>query len=103
MKKIFTTQADPILFQQLQNELTEAGISCFVKNENPVGAAAGEVPPIVCWPELWIRDESQTQKAMALIEAVQSGPAKTDIWQCPHCGISLEPQFTDCWQCSAQA
>ncbi len=83
----------------LKNVLETQGIPCNIRGEFG-GAAAGMLPPIECWPELWIVDESQAEHARQIItEAL--GPTEHDPghWKCANCDEDLEGQFTVCWNC----
>jgi hypothetical protein len=70
-----------------------------IKNELLSGAA-GELPPIECWPELWITHDDQYTRARELVEATLDADAHNgQSWQCPHCRELLEGQFAQCWNC----
>ncbi len=99
MKRVYTAQ-NGLLVSHLRNLLEEAGIGCHVKNEY-LGGAAGELPLVEVWPELWVADDADYRRGRALVEEAlradtrPAGPA----WTCPTCGESIEGQFTDCWHC----
>ena len=79
--------------------LEDHGIDCIIKNEHLSGAV-GELPPIECWPEIWLTDESNYQKACTLIKnALHADEQGFVTWRCPSCGEVIEGQFTDCWNC----
>lgn len=61
-----------------------------------LGAAAGELPPDQCQPEVWITDDAQETQARALLDALQNVPQRR--WQCA-CGELVEGGFESCWQC----
>lgn len=82
----------------VKSVLEDQGIACLVKNQNLSGAL-GEIPPLECWPEIWIMHEEDLALARQLVEATQAseitrGPA----WICI-CGERIEGQFTACWSC----
>ena len=56
MQKLYTTENKVIIYL-LQAKLLEKGINCFIKNEQ--APLAGEIPPIMAWPELWVIDNQQ--------------------------------------------
>ncbi|MDX2426533.1 MAG: DUF2007 domain-containing protein, partial [Cycloclasticus sp.] len=51
MIKVFSAQ-DFIEVAFWRNYLEQQDIACQIRNEYLTGAA-GEMPPIECWPELW--------------------------------------------------
>jgi len=82
-----------------KNILENYGIVCEIRGENR-NVAAGEIPPIECWPELWVIDESQIEQAKQIIsEALKSGEKESEAWKCSGCGEEVEGQFTECWNC----
>jgi hypothetical protein len=62
-----------------------------------LGAAAGELPPDQCLPEVWISDDAQEQQARELLHALQNVPQRR--WLCA-CGEVVEGGFESCWQCA---
>ncbi len=86
----------------LRNLLDSAGIATLLRNEN-LARLAGEIPFDQCWPEIWLEDASDLERARALLadlrrDAWRQHPA----WTCRHCNEWLEGQFTACWACGAQ-
>ena len=60
----------------------------------------GAVPFQEVWPELWIKNNLDYDRAMQLIdssELAQESPAAS--WYCEPCGIENEGQFFACWSC----
>ncbi|MGE5666285.1 MAG: DUF2007 domain-containing protein [Betaproteobacteria bacterium] len=79
--------------------LRAAGIACELRNTTLAGAM-GEIPFLECAPQLWIENDGDEPRALALLEELRrppSGPA----WVCPGCGETVEPQFGSCWNCGA--
>ncbi len=100
MKKV--TSADSIItINHYKNVLTSEGIAAFVKNEH-FGSIMGEVPFQEVWPELWVRNDLDLDRAKELI-AEQSAADDTPSasWKCPNCSAENEGQFAACWQCGA--
>jgi Putative prokaryotic signal transducing protein len=98
MRRVYTAK-DPLMVGHLKNVLATFGIECITKNLY-LSSAAGELPPIECWPELWVVDdyqhaEAQTilKKTLAPLESVKKP------WQCTGCGEEIEGQFSECWKC----
>lgn len=98
MKRIYSSHNHMLVV--LMKEMLEAkGVRCLVKNELLAGAA-GELPPIECWPELWIIDHDQYEWAQSLVAAaLKVADQHRPTWRCTQCGESLEGQFTQCWSC----
>lgn len=99
MQKLFTTENRVFLYL-LQARLANEGIDSIIKNEAPAGPAAGDVPPVVAKPEIWIIHDEDTGKAQAVLDNIlqQQNQTKSD-WQCPDCHEILEGQFDICWNC----
>lgn len=101
MKKVYSSDSY-YLVGHLRQLLESHHIECITKNEYLLGGA-GELPPTECWPELWIIEDFQYDKARELVAEFLSAPPGSDTaWRCPQCGESLEGQFTACWHCGAQ-
>ena len=98
MKRVYTTK-DPLMIGHLKNVLETFGIKCVMKKMDLV-SAAGELPPVECWPELWVVDdgkraEAETilKKTLAPLESVKRP------WSCEGCREEIEGQFSECWKC----
>ena len=98
MKRVFTSH-DPMLAGYLRAVLEEQGIGSFVKNEYLLGGA-GELPPTECWPEVWVVDDGDEERARALIGEAEPAGQKGEAWRCPGCGEWIEPEFGACWRCA---
>ncbi len=87
-----------MLAGQIKSLLETNQIECFMKNENLTGGI-GELPPIECWPEVWIQDDAKENHAKEIIHRCISLENKTkESWKC-NCGEIIEGQFTQCWNC----
>jgi hypothetical protein len=75
--------------------LLHAGIQASMQRYF-LGAAAGELPPDQCLPEVWITDDSQEKEARELLHALQNVPQRR--WVCA-CGELVEGGFEACWSC----
>jgi len=101
MKKVYSSDSF-FLVGHLRELLENHHIKCIAKNEFLLGGA-GELPPTECWPELWIAEDFQYDKAKELIEAFLTGGAEgAGEWRCPQCAEQLEEQFSACWRCGAE-
>lgn len=97
MKKLYSSQ-NRVLLYLLKSHLEDKQIHSFIKNENP--PLAGEIPPAVAWPELWImEDEKFAAAELCLQEELAASEAMMKPWDCPKCHEKLEAQFEICWKC----
>ena len=101
MKMVYTA-ADPVQVGHLRSILEAEQIQTLVKNEHLTGGI-GELPAAECWPEIWVvdpRDHERAEHLLAqMLVSLSEAPAGTP-WRCPDCGEEIEPQFTDCWRCN---
>ncbi|OGO95506.1 MAG: hypothetical protein A3F41_02250 [Coxiella sp. RIFCSPHIGHO2_12_FULL_44_14] len=97
MKKLYSSD-DHVELQLLKSKLAEEGIICFLKNEAP--PAAGEIPPVMAQPELWVIEDQDYAKAMTILQSEMKRLREPrTAWRCPQCGERLEGQFDVCWKC----
>ena len=61
-----------------------------------LGAAAGELPPDQCLPEIWLMRDEQEAQARELLHGLTH--ARQRRWVCA-CGELVEGGFEQCWQC----
>jgi hypothetical protein len=98
MKKVFTTK-DPLMIGHLKNVLATFDIKCITKNYE-LSSAAGELPPIECWPELWVVDDHRQTEAEAILRKTLAPLESVKrSWLCIGCGEEIEGQFSECWKC----
>ena len=101
MKKVYSSDSY-FLVGHLRQLLECQHIECIAKNEFLLGGV-GEIPPTECWPELWVVEDFQYEKARQLVEGfLASAPDNDADWHCPECGVRLEGQFTACWRCGTE-
>jgi hypothetical protein len=90
------TQAPNIAIAALWVEaLRQAGIEASVQRYF-LGAAAGELPPDQCLPEIWVTDDRQERAARSLLDDLSHVPQRR--WTC-RCGELVEGGFEQCWSC----
>jgi hypothetical protein len=77
--------------------LREDGVAASVQREY-LGAAAGQLPPDQCLPEIWIEDDRQFELAERLLHELRHRPQRR--WLC-RCGELVEGGFEQCWRCGA--
>ncbi|AMO23114.1 DUF2007 domain-containing protein [Ramlibacter solisilvae] len=78
--------------------LRHAGIEASMQRYY-LGAAAGELPPDQCLPEIWLMHEEQESQARALLGELARVPQRR--WVCSACGELVEGGFEQCWNCGA--
>ncbi len=77
--------------------LGHEGIAASVQRQF-LAAAAGELPPDQCQPEVWITHPEQERQARELLHHLQHVPQRR--WSCA-CGELVEGGFEQCWNCQA--
>lgn len=102
MKKV-TSSESLVIINHYKNILTSEGIKAFIRNEH-LGSIVGEMPFQEVWPELWVENDLDYDRAVQLIDAntilEESSGAS---WSCSECGEENEPQFGACWRCGKGA
>jgi hypothetical protein len=98
MKRVYSAK-DPLMIGHLKNVLTTFGIRCVTRNLD-LSTAAGELPLIECWPELWIMDDGAFARARAILKKTLAPLESVKRpWRCDGCGEEVEGQFSECWNC----
>ena len=98
MKKL--TSSDSIItINHYKNVLKSEGIASEIRNEH-LSTIFGEVPFMEIWPELWVKNDLDFDRAQQLIELVTSDESSGESWRCRKCGEDNEGQFSACWNCS---
>ncbi len=99
MKLVFT-HPNHFAVIHVRHLLESRGIDCEVRNEFAVGAM-GELAPIDVWPELWVANDEDEERARALIDDAETQADKAD-WFCGRCGERNAGSFEVCWACGAE-
>jgi len=98
MKRIYSAK-DPLMIGHLKNVLATFEIKCVAKKLDLI-SAAGELPPIECWPELWVIDDDKANRAKSILKKTLAPLASVKkSWTCAGCGEKIEGQFSECWNC----
>ncbi len=97
--KLLYTSTNPMMVTHLRNLLQSSGVECRIKNEF-LYSIAGEVPPTMIWPELWV-DDSTFDKAEQIMNEALSDKSYLPQWHCSQCGEWVEGQFELCWRCGS--
>lgn len=98
MKKV--ASADSLItISHYKNLLTTEGIRAFIKNEH-LGSIVGEMPFPEAWPQLWVENDLDYDRAKQLIDANSLlSESPSEPWRCKNCGEDNEGQFGACWSC----
>jgi hypothetical protein len=97
MKRLHSAK-DPLMIGHLKNVLATFGIKCIARNSDLI-SAAGELPPVDCWPELWVDDEKFIRARSILKKTLAPLHSVKKPWHCTGCGETIEGQFSECWNC----
>lgn len=96
MKMVYSNENN-FLVNNVKNLIEAQGIHTFLKNEFAQGAV-GEVSAFDSWPEVWIFNDSDLDRALEIVENSLSCETGVD-WICKSCGEKNDPSFEICWNC----
>lgn len=99
MKKLDSAES-LITVNHWKNILESEGIPCEIRNQH-LGSIMGEVPFFEGWPQLWVVNDLDHDRAKQLIGNEASGESPTESWTCQRCNEVNEGQFGACWNCGA--
>jgi len=99
MKKIYTA-ADLMEAHIMLDLLSHAGIQGRLFNENAQGGL-GEIPFTHAYPEVWIMNDRDLERAQAVASNYDSLPIEIGIVLCIACGEENPRNFQLCWHCGA--
>jgi len=99
VKVVFSSPNFPVV-AHFRGLLESEGIPCWIRNEY-LGAVAGELPPLECWPQVCVAPDWEAA-ARAAIERARAPVSAAPAWDCAGCGERLEGQFTACWRCGTE-
>ena len=81
--------------------LAQAGIDGRVLNEN-AQSIMGEIPFYHAWPEVWIMDVKDAQRARDIVDQFERRNAGFGRAFCPYCHEENPAHFHTCWNCSQE-
>lgn len=84
----------------LRDVLDQSGIEVMVFNEH-AQSGAGQLPPGEACPELWVVQESDFERARAIVGEFESAPRVTGSRRCAACAEDSPSNFQVCWSCGA--
>ena len=98
MLKLFVSHS-LIEVESRKEILEQEGILCTIKNQQG-SSLAGEVPFAEVFPELWVINNDDFQKAKELLDKWDNAsPTEATAWTCRKCGEQHTGEFTTCWKC----
>jgi hypothetical protein len=100
MKKL-TSAESLVTISHYKNLLEVEGIATQVRNQH-LGSVMGEVPVFETWPQLWVVNDLDYDRALQLIESADA-ESPAEPWTCSNCGEINEGQFLVCWRCANPA
>ena len=98
MKKL-TTSDSLITINHYKNILESEGIACEIRNQH-LGSIMGEMPFPEVWPQLWVKNDLDFDRAQQLLAADSVAESPSEPWRCKQCGEENEGQFSACWNCA---
>ena len=101
MKKLYVSQS-LIDVESRKELLDQEEIPCTIKNQCSA-MLGGEVPFVEVFPELWVLQDEDLEKATALLQDWEEAqPLETTCWTCSGCGEIHTKEFTTCWKCNQE-
>ena len=98
MRKIYE-HIDFARVGHFQSILEAADIGTHIKNLG-AATASGEIPFVQCYPELWVSDDRDYERALKILQPYyDQESAELAPWKCPGCGELVEGEFGQCWNC----
>lgn len=100
MKHVYTHE-NILVLHSVKNILALNGIESVVKNEHTIPAGARHGINNL-FHELWILNDHDFDRAVALIESEIDNPVAKSSWHCSYCHEDNDGSFDVCWQCQRE-
>jgi hypothetical protein len=84
----------------LRDILAMHGIEAHVFNEH-MSSIVGDVPPEVALPQVWLDDDADRTRAMAVVRDYHASRNRAGVLFCPSCREENPATFELCWKCGA--
>ena len=84
----------------IKNLMESQGINVFIKNEFSQGAM-GEISAFDTWPEVWVFDDNDFDRASEILQASNNLNTIED-WHCKNCSEQNATSFEICWNCNTE-
>lgn len=99
--KLVYTHENRLLVGNARGVLEAQGIEVTMRNEY-VGGVTGDVPVFETWPELWVVDDQDHERACRILANAFNREAE-DHWNCENCDEQNADSFEFCWNCGRDA
>ena len=99
--KLVYTHENRFLVHNVKNQMEASGIEVVLKNEFAQGAA-GELSAFDSWPELWVVNDADLERAMDMVKSLQGMKEAGADWICNNCAESNDSSFEICWKCQQE-
>ena len=101
MKKLYVSQS-LIDVESRKELLDQAEIHSTIKNQRSA-MLGGEVPFAEVFPELWVLQDEDFERAQSLLKDWEEAPPLDNTaWTCVSCGEIHQKEFTTCWKCNKE-
>ena len=101
MKKLYVSQS-LVDVESRKELLDEEEIPCTIKNQRSA-MLGGEVPFVEVFPELWVLQDKDFERAQNLLKDWgEAPPLDNTAWTCVSCGEVHQKEFTTCWKCNKE-
>jgi hypothetical protein len=98
--KLVYRNENRLLVGNARNIVQRAGIEVVLKNEY-AGGGVGELAPLDTWPELWVVEDSNYDRAQRLLAEALASP-QAGPWRCRVCNELNDAAFELCWKCETE-
>jgi len=99
MKLVYANESR-FLVNNMKELFVAQEIEVFIKNEFAQGAV-GEISPFDSWPELWVVNDSDVERATQIVNLSKHSNNDAD-WICKSCAETNDPSFDVCWNCQRE-
>lgn len=99
MKLLYSNES-LFMVTNVKNIMEAQGIDVFIKNEFSQGAI-GEISAFDAWPEVWLFNEGDFQRATEVLQASEKLNDRED-WTCKNCQEQNASSFEICWNCNSE-
>jgi hypothetical protein len=84
----------------LRDLLAHHGIKAHVFNQN-MSSIVGELPPEVALPQVWLDDDADRARAVAVLRDHNAARSRGGVVFCRACREENPATFELCWNCGA--
>jgi hypothetical protein len=95
---LFFRAQDRIQAYVIRDILSHHGIKAHVFNEH-MSSIVGDVPPDVALPQVWLDDDADQARAVAVLRDHNAASRREGVLFCRGCGEENPATFELCWKC----